>query len=100
MPRIRSAAFSATITTAALVLPPTMRGNTDASTTRKTLDTVHAQGGIDDGVGVGPHAATADRVMNRVRRAAHVGGERRLVLLRGTRLDFDARGSARRRAPR
>ena len=50
MPSIMSAAFSATITTAAFVLPPTMRGNIDASTTRKPATPVHAKLWIDHGV--------------------------------------------------
>ena len=50
MPRIMSAAFSATITTAALVLPPTTRGNTDASTTRSPATPCTRKRGIDDGV--------------------------------------------------
>ena len=84
-----SAAFSATITTAALVLPPRMRGNTDASTTRNPATPCTRKRGIDDRVGVRPHAATADRVMDRVCRAAHVASERRIALLGETWLDFD-----------
>ena len=95
-----SAAFSATITTAALVLPPTMRGNTDASTTRNPSTPCTRSCRIDDGVRVRPHAATADRVMNGVRRAAHVRGERRLALRGGSRLNFDRAVAREGAAPR
>ncbi len=97
-----SAAFSAAITTTAFVLPPTMRGNTDASDDAQSRYTVHAQGSIDDGIGVRSHAATADRVMNRVCRAAHVASERRVALLSETWLDLDgavAREGGRRNDP-
>ncbi len=52
-----SAAFSAIITTAALVLPPTMLGNTEASATRSASHAVHAQLRIHNGVRIRPHAA-------------------------------------------
>ncbi len=58
------------MTTAALVLPPTIRGKTDASTTRSARNAVDAQLRVDNGVRVAAHATGADRMVNRVGRAA------------------------------
>jgi hypothetical protein len=56
-----SDAFSAIITTAALVLPETSVGLIEASTTQ-ALDAHNAQAGVDDRLGVRTHAAAAGKV--------------------------------------
>jgi len=58
-PRIKSLAFSAIKTTAALVLPPMMNGNTEASTTRKVIETDDAQLRVHHRAGIAAHAAGA-----------------------------------------
>ena len=66
---MRSEAFSAIISTQALMCAETRSGIAEASTTRKPLDAMHAELRIDHGAGPGPHHAGRGRM---VRGRGHV----------------------------
>ena len=68
------------MTTAALVLPPTTLGNTDASATRSASMPCTRKLRIHNRIGIGPHSARAARMMHRRRGAADVFDERGIVL--------------------
>ncbi len=64
LPKIISTAFSATITIGALVLPPTIPGKTEASTTLKASMPRTHKVGSTTAIGSTAHAAAAHRMMH------------------------------------